>query len=149
MRVILLKDQRSLGKRGEEVDVKPGFGRNFLIPQGMALEATVANRAFFEQQRVKIDAHHTKEREEALEVAGQLANVKISISKRVGESGTLYGSVTTMDIAAALQEKGIEVDRRRLEVDGGIKAVGDHVVRIDLHSEVMAEVTVSVVAEEE
>jgi large subunit ribosomal protein L9 len=148
MRVILLKDERSLGKRGEEVNVKPGYGRNFLVPQGLALEATVANRAFFEQQREKIDARHTKERDEALEVAGKLANVKLSIAKRVGDSGTLYGSVTTMDIAAALEEKGIEVDRRRIDLEGGIKTLGDHAVRIDLHAEVMAEVTVSVVAEE-
>ncbi|MCB1032798.1 MAG: 50S ribosomal protein L9 [Acidobacteria bacterium] len=148
MRVILLKDQRSLGKRGEEVKVKPGFGRNFLIPQGLALEANTANRAFFEQQRAKIDARHVKEREAAMEIAAQLAGTKVVISKRVGDSGTLYGSVTSMDVAAALEEKGITVDRRRIDLEGGIKTVGDHAVRVDLHPEVMGEVTVSVVAEE-
>lgn len=148
MRVILLKDQRNLGKRGEEVNVKPGFGRNFLIPQGLALESSRANRAYFEQQRAKIDARHVKEREAAMEVAAQLAGTKVVITKRVGESGTLYGSVTSIDIAAALAEKGVTVDRRRIELETGIKTIGDHTVEIDLHPEVMGEITVSVVPEE-
>ncbi len=148
MLVILLKDQRNLGKRGEEVNVKPGFGRNYLIPQGMALLANKANRAYFEQQRAKIDARHVKEREAAMEIAAQLAGTKVSITKRVGESGTLYGSVTSIDIAACLAEKGITVDRRRIELETGIKSIGDHKVEIDLHSEVMGEITVSVVPEE-
>lgn len=148
MLVILLKDQRNLGKRGDEVNVKPGYGRNYLIPQGMALEANTANRAYFHQQRAKIDARHVREREAAMEVAAQLAGTKVVISKRVGDSGTLYGSVTSMDIAAALEEKEISVDRRDIDLEGGIKTIGDHVVRIDLHAEVMGEITVSVVAEE-
>lgn len=147
MRVILLQDLRNLGKRGDEVDVKPGYGRNYLIPQGMALQSSQANRAFFEQQREKIDARHAKMRDEALAIAEKLTNVKIMIAKRVGDSGTLYGSVTSMDITAALEAKDIQVDRRRLDLDGGIKTVGDHVIRVDLHPEVIAELTVSVVSE--
>ena len=148
MRVILLSDQRHLGKRGEVVDVKPGYGRNFLLPQGIALEATHANIKFFEQQRTKIDARHTKEREAAQEIANRFAGLRLEIPKRVGETDTLYGSVTAGDIAEILEKKGLTVDRRRIDLEGGIKTLGDHPVRIELHPEVIAEVTVAVVREE-
>jgi len=148
MEVILLKDDRHLGKRGEIKKVKPGFGRNFLIPQGWALEATPGNIKYFEQQRAKIDARHAKERDEAAQVAAQIAGIKISIAKRVGESGTLYGSVTATEVAEALEEKGVTINARRIDLEGGIKTVGDHQVRIDLHAEVIAELTLSVVPHE-
>lgn len=148
MKVILLSDQRSLGKRGETVEVKPGYGRNYLLPQGIALEATPSNVKLFEQQRKKIDARHTKERDAAQEVANQLAGLQVTIPKRVGETGTLYGSVTAGDVADALEAKGVTIDRRRIDLEGGIRTLGEHAVRIDLHSEVMAEITVSVVPEE-
>ena len=148
MRVILLSDQRHLGKRGEVVDVKPGFGRNYLVPQGFALEATHANVKFFEQQRGKIDAQHAKERDAAAEIAKAMEALRVEIAKRVGETGTLYGSVTAGDVADALEKKGFVVDRRRIDLEGGIKALGDHPVRIELHPEVITEVTVAVVAEE-
>ncbi|HYQ83326.1 MAG TPA: 50S ribosomal protein L9 [Rubrobacter sp.] len=148
MKVILLSDQRNLGKRGETVEVKPGYGRNYLLPQGMALEATQGNQKLFEQRRVKIDAEHAKERGAAEEVKGRIEALRIEIPKRVGERDTLYGSVTSGDIAEALQAKGVTVDRRRIQLEGGIKSLGDHKVQIDLHSEVMAEVTVAVVREE-
>ncbi|HEX9941863.1 MAG TPA: 50S ribosomal protein L9 [Thermoanaerobaculia bacterium] len=148
MRVILLSDQRHLGKRGEVVDVKPGYGRNFLVPQGIALEATHANLKFFEQQRAKIDAQHAKERDAAAEIARQMEGLRLEIPKRVGETGTLYGSVTAGDVAEVLEKKGFVVDRRRIDLEGGIKTLGDHPVRIELHPEVIAEVTVGVTAEE-
>ena len=148
MRVILLSDQRHLGKRGEVVDVKPGHGRNYLVPQGLALEATHGNVKFFEQQRVKIDAQHAKEREAAAAIAKTMEGLRVQIPKRVGETGTLYGSVTAGDVAEAVEKKGFVVDRRRIDLEGGIKTLGDHPVRIELHPEVIAEVTVAVVAEE-
>jgi large subunit ribosomal protein L9 len=148
VRVILLSDQRHLGKRGEVVDVKPGYGRNFLVPQGIALEATHANLKFFEQQRAKIDAQHAKERDAAAEIARQMEGLRLEIPKRVGETGTLYGSVTAGDVAEVLEKKGFVVDRRRIDLEGGIKTLGDHPVRIELHPEVIAEVTVGVTAEE-
>ena len=148
MKVILLSDQRHLGKRGETVEVKPGYGRNYLLPQGFALEATPPNVKLFEQQRKKIDAHHAKERDAAQEFANSLTGLQVTIPKRVGETGTLYGSVTAGDVAEALEAKGVTVDRRRIDLEGGIKTLGDHPVRIDLHSEVLAEITVSVVAAE-
>jgi large subunit ribosomal protein L9 len=148
VRVILLNDQRHLGKRGQVVDVKPGYARNFLLPQGLALEATNPNIKFFEQQRSKIDARHAQEKAAAEAVAAQLASLNVTIPKRVGETQTLYGSVTAGDIADALEKKGVTIDRRRLDLEGGIKTLGDHPVRLELHPEVVAELTVTVVAEE-
>lgn len=148
MKVILLSDQRHLGKRGEILDVKPGYGRNYLLPQGLALEATEGNIKSFEQQRAKIDARHAKERDAAQEIANKMAGVQITIPKRVGETDTLYGSVTASDVAEALEAKGFTVDRRRIDLEGGIKTLGDHTVRVEVHSEVVAEITVSVVREE-
>ena len=148
MNVILMRDLRHTGRRGEVVDVKPGFARNHLFPKGLALEATPGNVKLFEQQRNKIDAHHTKERDEAALVAAKLSAIQIVIAKRVGESETLYGSVTATEIADGLAAKGAEVDRRRIDLEGGIKTLGEHPVRIHLHPEVVAEVVVKVVAEE-
>jgi large subunit ribosomal protein L9 len=114
----------------------------------MALEATTANLAFFEQQRGKIEARHLQEREAAAEVAARLVGMKLTVPKRVGETDTLYGSVTAGEVAELLAEQGFEVDRRRIDLEGGIKTLGDHPVRIELHPDVVAEVTVSVVRAE-
>jgi large subunit ribosomal protein L9 len=147
VQVILLSDQRHLGKRGEVVDVKAGHARNYLLPQGLALEATKGNTRLFEQQRAKIDARHNQEREAAQGVANQMNGLTLTIPKRVGETETLYGSVTAGDVAEALEKKGFTVDRRRLDLEGGIKKLGEHKVRVELHPEVIAEITVSVVPE--
>jgi large subunit ribosomal protein L9 len=151
MEVILLQDTRLLGRRGEVVRVKPGYARNYLLPQGIALTKNRANLAFFEQQRKKIDAVHAKERDEAAEIAAQLASIKVTIAKRVGESETLYGSVTAAEVAEVLARKGVTVDKRKIDlgVAHGLKTLGEHKVSIDLHPEVVAEVTVTVVAAEE
>jgi len=148
MRVILLKDHHHLGQRGQEVDVKPGYGRNYLLPQGLALVATDANRKQFQDMRAKIEAQHVRERDAAQAIADQLTGLRLEIAKRAGETGTLFGSVTATEVADELEKKKIEVDRRRIDLEGGIKSLGDHEVRIVLHSEVVAEITVSVVAEE-
>lgn len=148
MRVILLKDQRHLGRRGDEVEVKDGFGRNYLVPQGIALISSEGNRKYFEQQREKIEAVHVRERDEALGLAAKLADLRIEVTKKAGEGGTLYGSVTATDVAEELAAKGVQVDRRRIDLEGGIKSIGDHEVRIHLHSEVVAAITVTVLPEE-
>jgi large subunit ribosomal protein L9 len=148
MKVILLSDLRHRGKRGETVEVKPGFARNFLLPQGLALVATPGNQKYFEQQRKKIDQKHAAERDAAARIAGDLVGVTVNIRKRVSESQTLYGSVTAGEIADALKAKGYDIDRRRIDLEGGIKTVGDHPVRIELHPDVVAEVTVTVEPEE-
>jgi len=148
LKVILLSDQRHLGKRGEMIEVKPGFGRNYLLPHGLALEFTPANQKLFEQKRAKIEAAHSKEREAAEAIKARLEGLRLEIPKRVGEKDTLYGSVTAGDVAAALEAKGFAVDRRRLDLEGGIKTLGDHTVRVDLHPEVLAEVIVAVTRDE-
>jgi len=148
MRVILLKDHRHLGRRGDEVEVKPGFGRNFLLPQGLALLANDANRKHFEAMRAKIEALHVQERDEAQAIADQLEGTRLEVVKKAGETGTLFGSVTATEIADELEKKGIEVDRRRIDLEGGIKTIGDHEVRILLHSEVTVEIMVTVLPEE-
>jgi large subunit ribosomal protein L9 len=146
--VILLKDQRHLGTRGEVVNVKLGFARNYLLPQGIALEATPGNMKYFDQVKTKIDLEHAREREVAQAIADKLNGLRLEVAKRVGETETLYGSVTATEVAELLAAKGFEVDRRRLDLEGGIKTLGDHEVRIDLHGEVEATITVAVVAEE-
>jgi len=148
MEVILLQDMRGIGRRGDVVNVKPGFARNYLIPQGRGLTATPANMKYYEEQKKKIDVRHNQKRDEASARAAEIAGTQVTIAKRVGESETLYGSVTASEIAAALEAMGIKVDKRRLDLEGGIKTLGDHVVNLDLHPEVIAEVQVSVVAEE-
>ncbi len=148
MEVILLRDMRSLGSRGEVVNVKPGYARNYLIPKGYGLRATPANVNYYEQQKTKIDASHVEQRELAEARAAELAGIKITIAKRVGESETLYGSVTPTDVEAALAEKAVVVDKRRLDLGGGIKTLGEFIVQIDLHPEVIAEIQLTVVPEE-
>ena len=148
MQVILMEDLRGIGQRGDVVNVKPGFARNFLIPQGRGLAATRANMKYFEEQKQKIDLRHAQKRDEAAARAAEIAGIRVTIAKRVGDSETLYGSVTAAEIAEALAAKGVNVDKRRLALDGGIKTLGDHVVHLDLHPEVVAEVQVTVVAEE-
>ena len=122
--------------------------QRMLLPQGHAVEANDANRKWFESQRKKIDARVAKEREGALQAAGALNGVRVELTKRVGETGTLYGSVTATEIAEALHEKGITVDRRKLDVGGGIKTIGDHRVNVYLHPDVTAELMVTVLPAE-
>jgi len=148
MRVILMQDIRHTGRRGEVIDVKPGFARNYLIPQGLAREANAGNLRYFDEQRKKIDARHQVEVDQARSEAAELAGVHLTIAKRVGETETLYGSVTAAEIALLLEEQGIVVDRRRIDLEGGIKTLGDHTVRIEIHADVIADIAVKVTAEE-
>jgi large subunit ribosomal protein L9 len=149
MQVILMQDILHTGKRGEIIDVKPGYARNFLVPKGLALEATPGNLSFFDQQRRKIEVRHQKEREEAVTAAASISGVEITIAKRASEGDTLYGSVTAAEIGEALSRKGITIDKRWIDLEGGIKTLGEHQVRVGLHSDVIAEIKVHVVAEEE
>ncbi len=148
MEVILLKDRRALGRRGEVVEVKPGFARNYLLPQGLALEATAGNVKLFEQQKARLEAEAAKDREAAQEVAARIEGIRVVVRKRASDAETLYGSVTATEIAEALEEKGVEVDKRRIDLEGGIKTVGDHHVLVHLHAEVTAELVLTVLAEE-
>jgi large subunit ribosomal protein L9 len=148
MRVILLQDVLHQGKRGDVIDVKPGYARNFLLPQGVALPANDGNLKYFDQLKRKIDVQHEQERGLAQKAAEGLEGVRVTVLKRVDENQTLYGSVTATEISDALTAQGVEIDRRRIDLEGGIKSLGDHPVRIELHADVVAEITVTVDVEE-
>ncbi|REJ74213.1 MAG: 50S ribosomal protein L9 [Acidobacteria bacterium] len=147
MQVIMLSDLRHTGRRGEVVDVKPGYARNYLFPRQLAAPATAGNVAQFEQQRAKIEARLNEERQAAAEIGAKLEGLRIELVKRASENQTLYGSVTPIDIQEALDAKGFEIDRRMIDLAGGIKTLGEHEVRIDLHPDVVAQITVAVAAE--
>jgi len=148
MRVILLSDVKHWGRRGDEVEVRQGFARNYLIPNGIALEANDQNRSYFEHQRKKIELKAQHEREAAAAIAAELAGVKLTIAKRAGATETLYGSVTSSEVADALEAKGIVLDRRRIDLGGGIKTLGEHKITISLHPEVEVDLELTVTAEE-
>lgn len=148
MRVILLQDVLHQGKRGEVIEVKAGFARNFLLPQGIALLANDGNLKRFEQLRKKLDAKHLKASEEAQAAAESISGLVVTVKKRVDENETLYGSVTATEVAEGLLAQGVEIDRRRIDLEGGIKSVGDHPVRVELYADVVAEFTVRVEVEE-
>ena len=148
MDVILREHVDNLGRRGDLVKVADGYARNYLLPRKLALLATDGNRKQIERQRAKFDAAEAEERTIAETAAGKLAAVEIIITRKVGETTALYGSVTASDIAEALAAKGIELDRRKLQLDEPIKQIGDVDVPVKLHREVTAHVKVRVMPEE-
>jgi len=148
MKVILMSDLRHRGRRGQVVEVKPGYARNFLFPQGIAMEATPGNLKVFEQERKKIDARHAAERDAAADIAARIAGLRVVLQRRAMETGALYGSVTATEVVEALAAKGVQIDRRQVDLAGGVKTVGDHTVRVDLHADVVAELALTVEAAE-
>jgi large subunit ribosomal protein L9 len=146
MKVILADDVRGLGHRGDTVTVKPGYARNFLFPQGMAYEASTANLRRLSEEKKKYDEKTLQEKGVASGVAKQVEGLTIVITKKAGDEGHLYGSVTASDIADALSAKGIEVDRRRVELAEPIRRLGAHTVHVRLHRDVAATLNVEVQA---
>jgi large subunit ribosomal protein L9 len=144
MKVILADDVRGLGHRGETVTVKPGYARNFLFPQGFAYEATDANLRRLSEEKTKYDERMLKEKKVADEVSRKMEGLTVVVTKKAGEEGVLYGSVTASEIADALAARGMEVDRRRVEVAEPIKRLGTHKVHVRLHRDVVSELTVEV-----
>jgi large subunit ribosomal protein L9 len=144
MQVILLERVGRLGGIGDEVRVRDGFARNFLLPQGKALRATDANRKKFESQRSQIEARNAEARAAASSLAGGIEGKSIVIIRQAGETGQLYGSVSSRDIAEALSETGTSVSRAQVDLTRPIKTVGMHQVTIRLHAEVESRVTVNV-----
>jgi large subunit ribosomal protein L9 len=142
--VILREDVQSLGKAGELVRVKPGYARNYLLPHGLAFEATEGNRKRIAAETRARSARNQAERTEAEQRAATLGGVTLTLTGKAGEEGKLFGSVTAQDIADALAARGYEVDRRRIELEHPIKSLGHHTVGVRLHPEVRAEVHVSV-----
>jgi large subunit ribosomal protein L9 len=149
VQVILREIVDDLGDIGEIVDVKPGYARNYLIPQGIAYEATEANRMRFEEERRHILERSARDLDRARAASERIDGQSVSFSMRAGEEGKLFGSVTASDIAEALAEKGIEVDRHIIRLEEPIKQLGVYKVTVRLHSEVRPEITVWVVAEGE
>lgn len=144
MQVVLLERVEKLGQMGDVVKVKPGFARNFLLPRGKALRATKANIERFETDRAQLEARNLAARGEAEKVAKKLDGQTFVILRAAGETGLLYGSVNTRDIATAVTEGGFTANRNQVVLDQPIKSVGMHEVRIQLHPEVRSKVTLNV-----
>jgi len=138
MEVILREDVTKLGRRGEVVKVAEGYGRNFLLPRGLALAVTDANKAMIAKERKAHEARLAKEKAEYESLAARIGGLRFVAPRKVGENDVLYGSVTSGDIAEFLKTKGIEIDRRKVLIDEPIKHLGDHEVKIRLHPEVTA-----------
>jgi large subunit ribosomal protein L9 len=147
MEIILKEDVKGLGYKYDVVKVKDGYGRNFLIPQGLAIVANNSNRkerdenvrqAAFKQEKLKNDA---------LSTAGKLKDLTIQVSAKVGENGRIFGSITTHQVADVLKDKGFDIDRRKISLKGEIKSIGTYSAEVDLHREVKAEVSLEVIAE--
>src|SRR5215470_7569612 len=149
MDVILLQRIEKLGQMGEVVKVKPGFARNYLLPQKKALRATDANRARFEKQRAQLEATNLARRQDAEKISGKVDGLTVVIIRQAGETGHLYGSVSPRDVAAAVTAGGVTVDRAQVLMDRPIKMLGLHPVRVALHPEVVVTVTANVAKSEE
>ncbi|HSV27949.1 MAG TPA: 50S ribosomal protein L9, partial [Candidatus Omnitrophota bacterium] len=149
MEVILLERIEKLGQMGEVVKVKPGYARNFLLPQKKALRANKDNLAFFEKQRVQLEALNLKRKEEAEGVASKMDGLKVLMVRQAGEGGQLYGSVSGRDVADAIKAAGFTVERRQVNLDNPIKTLGAYPVRVSLHPEVAVTVVVTVARSQE
>ena len=145
MKVILTDEIRGLGTRGDIVTVKDGYARNFLIPKKLAREATTGNLKSIEQEKKKWALLAQQERDQAQKAADAVKGVKVTIEKRVGDTGQLFGSVTANEIADALEAKGVQVEKRRIELDHPIKSIGVHDVEVRLYRDVTAHIQVEVV----
>jgi large subunit ribosomal protein L9 len=145
--ILLREDVEALGGRGEVVKVRAGYARNYLLPQGLATLATKGNVKQIEQEREALLKKAAVERATAEAQKEQMGVIALAFERKAGEGGTLFGSVTSMDIADALQAKGYEVDRRKISLRDAIKETGEYVVKVKLHREVVLEVPVTVTAE--
>jgi large subunit ribosomal protein L9 len=149
MQLILIDDVSGLGKRGEMVKVADGYGRNYLLPRRLAVHATPGNIKMVEQQRVALAKKEAKLKEEAQMLAGELSSYHILLSRKAGETGALFGSVTSKDLAELLETAGVHMDRRKILLDPPIKAIGNYNVEMRPHSDVHAHMVLSVLPEAE
>lgn len=148
MQVILMEKVVNLGSLGDVIKVRDGYARNFLIPQGKAKRVTPVNLAEFEKRRAELESQQAEKLSAAQEKAAKLEGMMVQITRKAGVDGRLFGSVTNFDIAEALKEQGIEVDRADIRMpEGPLKLIGDAQVQISLHSDVVAGITVSVLGE--
>jgi large subunit ribosomal protein L9 len=149
MEVILLENVEKLGTRGQVVKVADGYGRNYLLPKKLAVAATPQNRKWVEQQRVQFIKLEAKEKADAEELAQLLQGVTVTLTRKAGEKGTLFGSVTAMHVAEKLAAQGYNIDKRKIQLDPPLKLLGEYDVPVKLHREVTANVKVRVEGEAE
>jgi large subunit ribosomal protein L9 len=147
MEVILLQDVEKLGTRGQVVKVADGYGRNHLLPKKIALVATPQNKKWMEQQRVKFLKMEAKENADAEELAKIMEGVSVTVKRKAGEQGTLFGSVTAMDVAEGLAAQGYNIDKRKIQLETPLKLLGEYDVAVKLHREVVQTIKVKVESE--
>ncbi len=146
MEVILLKPNKNLGKLGDKVKVKSGYGRNYLIPQGQAVPATAENVEYFEKRRSELEAEAASELESAKQRLATLESLNVTIAMKAGDEGKLFGSVGTRDIADAIVKAGVEVEKKEIQMpEGALRQVGEYEVGVQVHSEVSGIVKVAIV----
>ena len=144
MEVILREHVDNLGRRGDVVKVAPGYARNYLLPRKLALPVNEGNKRVIERERKLAETRELEERQQAEAVANRLSQIELTLSRRVGDTEQLYGSVTTADIAEALLEKGLEIDRKRIHLDEPLKSLGAFTIPVKLHRDVIAQLKVHV-----
>jgi large subunit ribosomal protein L9 len=144
MEVILLERIEKLGQMGDVVKVKPGYARNYLLPQKKALRANKSNLAYFQTRRTQLEAENLQRRDEAEAVAKRLEGLSVVMIRQAGDTGQLYGSVTARDLSQAITEAGVSIDRKQVALDKVIKVLGLHTVKVRLHPEVSVEVAANV-----
>lgn len=149
MEIILVKDVENLGLAGQVLQVAPGYARNYLLPTGAALQANEGNLKMLAKKRAEYEARAKAEKEQAQDLKSKLAEVRLVFKRKTGEKGKLYGAVTAMDIAEALQAAGFSIERKRLRLSEPLKTVGDFEVPVRIHAEVTASFRVLVQPEEE
>lgn len=147
MKVILVKDVKNVGKAGEIVNVSDGYGRNYLLPRGLAIEATESNIKVLNEKKKAEEKKRQQELEEAKEMAQKLSNLSLVLKVKAGENGKLFGSITSKDVEKALKEKGFDIDKKKISFDETVKTTGTYYVDIKLYQGVIAKVKVDVVAE--
>jgi large subunit ribosomal protein L9 len=147
MKVILKEDIKHVGKMGQIVDVADGYARNYLIPKGLVTEASTKNIKFLEHEKRIIQEKSKKIRNSVQDLASRISSLTISIKAKAGEEGKLFGSITTMDVAEALQKEGVEIDKKKISFEEPIKRLGSYTVNIKLHPDVSAPLNIQIVEE--
>lgn len=147
MEVILTSDINGLGYKNDTVNVKPGYGRNYLIPQGFAIIANNSNRKMIDENIRQASHKAEKLKKDAEELANKIGDLTLTIKTKAGESGKIFGAVTTVQIAEGLKEKGFDIDRKKIAISSDIKQIGEYKATIDLHKDVKKEISLSVEAD--
>lgn len=148
MKVLLKNDVPKIGKKGELLDVKEGYARNFLIPNGLAIEATGGTMKQYEEEKKAGDRRKAREKEDAQALGAKFKGITITLRHKAGDEGRLFGSITSTEVAEALKQMGYEIDKRQVVLEEPIRLVGKHQAKIKLHSEVMAMVNIEVVKQQ-